>query len=75
MIGDKVEVLQEAKSAMENKHQAINSGLQYLMRFILSGKPEDANFAGYHFQLAQNAIDEYSRIIFQVKTEYGLYKK
>jgi hypothetical protein len=25
--------------------------------------------------LAQNAIDDYTRAIFQVKTEYGIYRK
>jgi hypothetical protein len=74
-ISDTIEALNEAKSAMENKHRAIDKGLQYLMRYFLNGRTEDANIAGYHFQLAQNAIDDYTRAIFQVKTEYGIYRK
>lgn len=67
------EALDEAAEKIDGKRWAINQGLYYLMKLIYEGDTTAGEAAKKYFGMAEEMINQYSLIMFQVKTRYCIY--
>jgi hypothetical protein len=71
---ERLELLEEAMKVLERKRWAINRGIYFLNKFIYEGDSDSGKSAGEYFDMAQETMYDYSKIMYKLKTKYKLYE-
>ena len=70
---ERTTVLEDAVKALDGKRWALNNGLRHLVDYLQDGDEGNGTTASKYFDIAENYVYEYARIIFRLKSNYDLY--